>query len=120
MSWRQIRRHETQNNPHHRLFIWYRLRRGTRFSRPRLARFCKLPPAGLIVTADRTGFESPLIDYDDTATIKGGLAEVLAATGGTLDVLYNNGAFACPGAVEDLPRDALRRFSKTMSLASMS
>jgi NAD(P)-dependent dehydrogenase (short-subunit alcohol dehydrogenase family) len=26
----------------------------------------------------------------------------------TLDALYNNGAFACPGAVEDLPRAALR------------
>lgn len=54
------------------------------------------------------GFESPLIDYADSATIKNGLAQTLAATGGTLDVLYNNGAFACPGAVEDLPRDALR------------
>ena len=54
------------------------------------------------------GFESPLIDYADSATIASGLAETLAATGGTLDVLYNNGAFACPGAVEDLPRDALR------------
>ena len=30
------------------------------------------------------------------------------ATGGTLDALFNNGAFACPGAVEDLPRGALR------------
>src|SRR5690606_17924494 len=36
------------------------------------------------------------------------LSEVLAATGGTLDALYNNGAHACPGAVEDLPTDALR------------
>lgn len=54
------------------------------------------------------GFDAPLIDYADSETIKGGLAEVLAATGGTLDVLYNNGAFACPAAVEDLPRDAMR------------
>lgn len=54
------------------------------------------------------GFDSPLIDYADSATIKNGLAQVLTATGGTLDVLYNNGAFACPAAVEDLPRDALR------------
>ncbi len=54
------------------------------------------------------GFESPLIDYADTDTIYNGLAEVLEATGGTLDALYNNGAFACPGAVEDLPRGALR------------
>jgi NAD(P)-dependent dehydrogenase (short-subunit alcohol dehydrogenase family) len=54
------------------------------------------------------GFDSPLIDYADPASIEDGLAEVLAATGGRLDALFNNGAFACPGAVEDLPRDALR------------
>jgi NAD(P)-dependent dehydrogenase (short-subunit alcohol dehydrogenase family) len=54
------------------------------------------------------GFDSPLIDLQDSATITSGLAEVLAATGGRLDALFNNGAFACPGAVEDLPTDALR------------
>ena len=54
------------------------------------------------------GFESPLIDYADTASIKAGLAEVLEATGGTLDALFNNGAYGSPGAVEDLPTDALR------------
>lgn len=54
------------------------------------------------------GFESPRLDYADHASIEAGLAEVLAATGGTLDALYNNGAHACPGAVEDLPTDALR------------
>ncbi len=53
-------------------------------------------------------FDSPLINYADSDSITSGLAEVLTATGGTLDVLYNNGAFACPGAVEDLPRGALR------------
>lgn len=54
------------------------------------------------------GFESPRIDYTDPETIRSGLAEVLAATGGTLDALFNNGAHAIPGAVEDLPTDALR------------
>ena len=39
--------------------------------------------------------------------------EVQARTGGRLDVLYNNGAFACPGAVEDLPRGALRSIFET-------
>jgi len=33
---------------------------------------------------------------------------VLDATGGRLDALFNNGAHACPGAVEDLPAGALR------------
>ena len=54
------------------------------------------------------GLESPLIDYQDDKTIESAVAEVLEATGGTLDALFNNGAFGCPGAVEDLPSDALR------------
>ncbi|HCP82036.1 MAG TPA: short-chain dehydrogenase [Octadecabacter sp.] len=54
------------------------------------------------------GFESPLLDYNDTKTLETGLAEVLAATGGTLDALFNNGGFATLGAAEDLPREALR------------
>lgn len=54
------------------------------------------------------GFDSPRIDYADTASIRAGLAEVLEETNGTLDALFNNGAFGTPGAVEDLPTDALR------------
>ncbi len=55
------------------------------------------------------GFESPRLDYEDIDSIYNGLAEVLEATGGTLDALYNNGAYAIPGAVEDLPAAALRQ-----------
>jgi len=55
------------------------------------------------------GFSSPRIDYEDEASIESGLAEVLAETGGTLDAVFNNGAHAIPGAVEDLPRGALRQ-----------
>ncbi|MDJ0993660.1 MAG: SDR family NAD(P)-dependent oxidoreductase [Dinoroseobacter sp.] len=54
------------------------------------------------------GFDAPRIDYTDQASIDTGLAEVLAATGGTLNALFNNGAHGIPGAVEDLPTDALR------------
>lgn len=54
------------------------------------------------------GFESPRLDYADEASIAAAVEAVTAATGGRLDALFNNGAFACPGAVEDLPRDALR------------
>jgi NAD(P)-dependent dehydrogenase (short-subunit alcohol dehydrogenase family) len=59
------------------------------------------------------GFDSPRIDYTDAATIKSGVSEVLAATGGTLDALFNNGAHATPGLVEDLPTDALREIFET-------
>ncbi len=54
------------------------------------------------------GFDAPHIDYTDTTSIHQGLNEVLEATGGTLDALFNNGAHAIPGAVEDMPTDALR------------
>jgi len=54
------------------------------------------------------GFDAPRIDYEDPASIETGLAEVLSATGGTLGALFNNGAYAVPGAVEDLPTEALR------------
>ncbi|ABF65162.1 short-chain dehydrogenase/reductase SDR [Ruegeria sp. TM1040] len=59
------------------------------------------------------GFESPRIDYIDAQSIQSGLAEVLAATGGRLDALFNNGAHGLPGAVEDLPTEALREIFET-------
>ncbi|MEP5729102.1 MAG: SDR family NAD(P)-dependent oxidoreductase [Sulfitobacter sp.] len=54
------------------------------------------------------GFDAPQLDYTDEASIDAALKDVLNATGGTLDALYNNGAYAIPGAVEDLPTQALR------------
>lgn len=54
------------------------------------------------------GFESPRIDYTDGTTIAAGLAQVLEATGGTLDALFNNGAHQLAGLVEDLPTEGLR------------
>ncbi|SMX46683.1 SDR family NAD(P)-dependent oxidoreductase [Maliponia aquimaris] len=54
------------------------------------------------------GFEAPQLDYTDPASIDRALAEVLEATGGTLGALFNNGAYAMPGAAEDLPTEALR------------
>jgi NAD(P)-dependent dehydrogenase (short-subunit alcohol dehydrogenase family) len=59
------------------------------------------------------GLESFRLDYDDEASIGAAVDEALARTGGTLDAVFNNGAFACPGAVEDLPTDALRAIFQT-------
>lgn len=59
------------------------------------------------------GLESFVLDYADTHSITAAVAEVQQRTGGKLDALFNNGAFACPGAVEDLPRDALRAIFET-------
>lgn len=57
---------------------------------------------------ENEGLESFVLDYEDEDSLKSAVEETLSRTGGTLDALYNNGAYAVPGAVEDLPRDALR------------
>lgn len=59
------------------------------------------------------GLESFRLDYADEGCIAAAVDEALARTGGTLDAVFNNGAFACPGAVEDLPRGALREIFET-------
>lgn len=54
------------------------------------------------------GLDSFVLDYSDEASMDAALATCLDRTGGTLGALFNNGAFATPGAVEDLPTEALR------------
>lgn len=54
------------------------------------------------------GLESFPLDLADADSVATGAAEALARCGGRLDAVFNNGAFAIPGAVEDLPRAALR------------
>jgi len=54
------------------------------------------------------GLESFPLDYENEASVKAAVKETLTRTGGTLDALYNNGAYAIPGLTQDLPRDALR------------
>ncbi|MCB5162283.1 SDR family NAD(P)-dependent oxidoreductase [Marinomonas algarum] len=48
------------------------------------------------------------LDLSDSASIAKGLEETLAITNGELFALFNNGAYGQPGAVEDLPVEALR------------
>ena len=54
------------------------------------------------------GLEAVRLDYADGASIAAGLDTVLAATGGRLDALCHNGAYAQPGALEDLDAALLR------------
>jgi len=61
----------------------------------------------------REGLESFVLDYADETSVSTALAQVLDATGGTLDALFNNGAYALPGAAEDLPRAGLRELFET-------
>jgi NAD(P)-dependent dehydrogenase (short-subunit alcohol dehydrogenase family) len=60
-----------------------------------------------------TGLESFRLDYADERSLQEAVAEVEQRTGGTLDALFNNGAYAIPGALEDVPRDALRAIFET-------
>ena len=59
------------------------------------------------------GLESFRLDYADEDSLGAAVDEALSRTGGTLDAVFNNGAFGCPGAVEDLPRGALREIFET-------
>lgn len=59
------------------------------------------------------GLTSFPLDYADESSIAAGLDRALELTGGRLDALFNNGAFACPGAVEDIPTGALRAIFQT-------
>ncbi|MCO6385007.1 SDR family NAD(P)-dependent oxidoreductase [Oceanicola sp. 502str15] len=54
------------------------------------------------------GFESLLLDHQDTASMEAAVSTVLEATGGTLDALFNNGAYGLVGPLEDVPTDGLR------------
>lgn len=54
------------------------------------------------------GIEPLYLDYAEPESIAALVEEVLQRTGGTLDALFNNGAYAQAGAVEDLPVEALR------------
>ncbi|PTV96210.1 short-subunit dehydrogenase [Rhodobacter aestuarii] len=59
------------------------------------------------------GLTSFQLDMADPSSIEAGFNEALARGRGRLDAVYNNAAFACPGAVEDLPADALREVFET-------
>lgn len=57
----------------------------------------------------REGLQATRLNLDESDSIQMALDWVLKQTGGKLDALFNNGAYAIPGAVEDLSRSALRQ-----------
>lgn len=72
---------------------------------------CRKPEDCARLSAE--GLESFPLDYASEDSLAAAMDEVMERTGGRLDALYNNGAFAIPGAVEDLPRGALREIFET-------
>ncbi|MBB4144572.1 SDR family oxidoreductase [Rhizobium rhizoryzae] len=61
-----------------------------------------------LAALEADGIEALLMDYTDPKSISAMVAEVVRRTGGTIDALFNNGAYGQPGAVEDLTTDVLR------------
>ena len=54
------------------------------------------------------GHEAVLMDVADPQSIAKGFSEVLAKTGGQLDILINNAGYGQAGALEDISYDTLR------------
>jgi NAD(P)-dependent dehydrogenase (short-subunit alcohol dehydrogenase family) len=65
-------------------------------------------PEDIARLRDEVAVESLYLDYAEPESIAAAVEQVLSATGGKLTALFNNGAYGQPGAVEDLPLDALR------------
>jgi len=65
-------------------------------------------PEDLARLKDEDGLETLYLDYAEPQSIAAAAVQVLEATDGALDALFNNGAYGQPGAVEDVPPDALR------------
>lgn len=61
-----------------------------------------------LAALEAAGIEAFHLDYAEPASIAALADVVLERTGGTLDALFNNGAYAQAGAVEDLTVDTLR------------
>ncbi|WP_439957689.1 SDR family NAD(P)-dependent oxidoreductase [Paracoccus albicereus] len=64
-----------------------------------------------VVARRSEGLQSIVLDIADPDSITAAVGALLAD--GPLDGLVNNAAFALPGAVEDIPRDALRSIFET-------
>ena len=64
-------------------------------------------PADAARLADE-GLESFALDQSTDDGVRSGVEEALSRAGGRIDAVFANGAFAQPGFVEDLPRQALR------------
>lgn len=54
------------------------------------------------------GFEAIRLDYEDADSIRAAADKVLERTDGKLHAVFNNGAYAVPGALEDIPTAAMR------------
>jgi len=61
-----------------------------------------------VLMLQEKGLQACVLDLTEPDSINTALAFVLNETGGTLDFLFNNGAYGQPGALEDLSTQALK------------
>lgn len=61
-----------------------------------------------VVKLRELGLNAQQLDLTEPMSIDNAVKWVLAETGGTLYALFNNGAYGQPGAIEDLPIEALK------------
>lgn len=66
-----------------------------------------------VTKLNKMGLESLQLDLDSSESIQKAVKEILQRTNGTLDALFNNGAYGQAGAVEDISRNALRQQLET-------
>jgi Short-chain dehydrogenases of various substrate specificities len=75
--------------------------------------FASARQAADVARLQQEGLEALQLDLADSLSIHAAMDAVLQRSGGTLDALFNNGAYGQPGAVEDLSRAALREQFET-------
>ena len=61
-----------------------------------------------IIRLQNEGLTCLYLDYSDSQSITNAVAEIIRLTDGKLYGLFNNGAYGQAGALEDLPREALK------------
>ena len=66
---------------------------------------CRKPEDADLLSAN--GLDGLHLDYEDPNSIATAVDHVLSTSGGKLDALFNNGAYAIPAPIEDLSRDAM-------------
>jgi len=65
------------------------------------------------------GLHSVLLDLDNSTSIHAAVQWILKQSQGRIDVLFNNGAYGQPGAVEDLSRQAFKAQLETNLLGTL-
>ncbi len=61
-----------------------------------------------VISLKEEGFVAFQLDLNSSESIQTTLEQILEHTQGNIDILFNNGAYGQPGAVEDLTRDVLK------------